>query len=481
MKTSLRNRTTVSQKTKVVSNKKNLKEQYEMVQGHPTVETLEKVYDDADLNRAVQTYKFFYPTVSGATIFKGNEDVGIIVNKTFGLLDTKPKHIGFTLNSDTPYAPILLDLKDGPMVVELPAAPLIVVAMDINQRWVADMGIPGPDEGKGGKHLILPLDYSGDLPQGYHIWKSTSNRLLVGVRSLPVNGDVKEAIEKMKEVLVRPLYPTGDWTDPVWVDITAQPQDTTPLKWESNIQFWEILHEVINAEPVYEPYRTFYGELAILGIAKGNPFDPDERLQNILERAALIGNAQMRVQAFANRRPDRVVWQDRQWEWIALRPENGDFDASTYVDLDARETWFYQAIGASPAMSRRKAGQGSLYWLGLKDTNGNYVDGGKTYKLHVPFPVPEKLFWSVTIYDIDTRSQIQTDQGRAALRSMFELKDKLEGSGIDLYFGPQSIEGQEQQWIQTIPGKGWFAYFRIYAPQEAAFNGSWKPGDFELL
>jgi len=98
----------------------------------------------------------------------------------------------------------------------------------------------------------------------------------------------------------------------------------------------------------------------------------------------------------------------------------------------------------------------------------------------VPQPVPGKLFWSVTVYDTDTRSQVQTDQEKAALRSLFELKGK-EQPTLDLYFGPTAPAGHESEWIKTIPGKGWFVYFRIYGPGPAAFDGSWKPGDFEQV
>jgi hypothetical protein len=177
---------------------------------------------------------------------------------------------------------------------------------------------------------------------------------------------------------------------------------------------------------------------------------------------------------------DEPAWRDRKsWEWVTLRPENGTFDASTYVDLDARETWFWQATLESPAMFRRKAGSGSVYWFAAHDAADKYLDGGKLYKLTVPQPVPSKLFWSVTVYDPETRSEIQTDQGKAALRSLFELKDKADVKALDLYFGPKAPEGKEGQWIKTIPGRGWFVYFRVYGPEESAFDGSWKPGDFE--
>jgi hypothetical protein len=106
------------------------------------------------------------------------------------------------------------------------------------------------------------------------------------------------------------------------------------------------------------------------------------------------------------------------------------------------------------------------------------LDGGRAYKLTVPLPVPGKLFWSLTVYDTDTRSQVQTDQGKAALRSLFELKDKA-GASLDLYFGPKIPANHEGEWIKTIPGKGWFVYFRVYGLQQAAFDGTWRPGDLE--
>jgi hypothetical protein len=188
----------------------------------------------------------------------------------------------------------------------------------------------------------------------------------------------------------------------------------------------------------------------------------------------------MRTEAFADRRPDRIVWKDRQWQWAALRPENGTFDTPDYRDTYARDKWFFQAIATSPAMFRRDAGAGSLYWLGLRDSSGTYLDGGKSYTLTVPLPVPNRLFWSVTVYDAETRSQVQTAQGKAALRSLFELKN-VSGPTVDLHFGPSAPPGQEGHWIQTVPNHGWFVYFRIYGPEEPAFDGTWKPGDFQEI
>jgi hypothetical protein len=132
-------------------------------------------------------------------------------------------------------------------------------------------------------------------------------------------------------------------------------------------------------------------------------------------------------------------------------------------------------------MFRRTPGAGSLYWFGNRDATGAFLDGANTYKLSIPLRVPGKLFWSVTVYDAATRSEVQTPQGKAALRSLFELKDSGDAKSIDLYFGPKVPPGHAGRWIQTIPGKGWFSYFRIYGPEGPAFDGSWKPGDFEEL
>jgi hypothetical protein len=264
---------------------------YRFKGGFPTPETVQKAFDDADLNRAIQSYRFFYLTVSGAAIFRGTAQVGVEPNKTFGFMDTQPRHVDYTLNSDTPYASVFLDLTDGPMVIELPPGPLIGAAWDINQRWILDMGIPGPDAGKGGKHWLLPPGYDGEVLSGYYVGKATSYRVIGAVRSLPVGGDVPGAIERMKTVKVHPLNPSSSWTEPAWTDMTPKPQDTTPHAWEDNFEYWQVLYEVVNSEPPLQDSRSQYGELAALGLVKGQPFTPDARMKRILEQAAKIGAA----------------------------------------------------------------------------------------------------------------------------------------------------------------------------------------------
>jgi len=445
-------------------------------QGYPTSETIQKAYDAADLNRAIQMYRFFYPTVSILSTWDGNMANGSEPNKTFAIMDGAPAQVAFTPNSDTRYAGLPLDLSQGPMVLEVPPGPIMSVINDMNQLYVMDIGLPGPDKGRGGKHIVLPPGYKGAIPAGYYSGKSTTNRVLVLLRAIPKEGGPEAGEAMMKLIKVYPLGKPA--IDIGWVRLNEKVADFTPVPIEKSIKYWERLAKFISEEPANPQYRIAYGELAELGIEKGKLFNPDARMKSILDQAVQTGNAIMRVQSFADRRPEKAVWKDRQWEWAVLRSNNGTFDTENYTDLYAREKWFYQAQIESPAMFNRAPGAGSLYWLGMRDHSGAYLDGSKTYKLTVPLPVPGKLFWSITIYDNGTRSEIATPQNKAALRSMFELKEYT-GASVDLYFGPKAPAGKENAWIQTLPGKGWFSYFRIYGPEGPAFDGTWKPGDFE--
>jgi hypothetical protein len=447
--------------------------------GFQSSDEAQKARDEADYQRAVTAYRFWYPTVSCQGMFNGNREKGINDNESFVIMATGPRQVLFTPNSDTPSGFGPLDLKDGPYVIEMPPGQFIGLVNDHHQGWIMDMGLPGPDAGKGGKHLILPPGYKGEVPAGYFVGKSLSNKVFAAARSLPVNGDAKGALEALRTIKIYPLATAANPKLLTFVDFTDKPIDVSCLRWEDNLQYWQKLHEVIEAEPLVDKFLPMYGQLAALGIEKGKPFAPDSRMKGILEKAAKAGRDQMLVSAFASSRPDRLAWKDRKWEWAGLVPESAQFETKSGIDLEARDRWFIQAIVTSPAMFRRSVGAGSLYWLGCRDSTGAYLDGGKTCKLTVPLPVPAGLFWSVTVYDAATRSEIKTAQDKAALRSLFELKDTGDAKSIDLYFGPRAPSGQEGRWIQTIPGTGWFTYFRIYGPQGPAFDGTWKPGDFE--
>ena len=450
----------------------------ELDRGFPATHSAAVSHAAQDLRRALEAYHFFYPTVSMEGIVRGTRAAGAADNQAALMVMAKPRHTGFTLNSDTPYAGGVLDLsRSGPMVVELPPGPLVGLADDHNHRWITDLGLPGADAGRGGRHLILPPGWDGAVPGGHLTARSATWVVLVALRALPLAGDLQAAVKLLTSVRIYPLG--SDHHDGyVFHDGTDIPVNTTPLAWEDNLDYWQVLHEVISREPPVEEMRAMLGTLAELGIEAGQPFRPSTDAVRLLSRAAEQGRDEMLVAAFASRRPDRMVWPDRNWEWAGLRPENGSFERDGSLDVEARDRWFAQAIVASPAMFRRAVGQGSLYWLACRDASGAYLDGGRTYKLTVPLPVPASLFWSVTGYDAQTRSEISTDQGKAALRSLFEDITPGDADQVDLYFGPARPGGADGRWIKTSRGRGWFCYFRIYGPEAPAFDGSWQPGDF---
>jgi hypothetical protein len=472
--------------------------------GFPSAAAAQKARDDADFQRAVTAYRFWYPTVSFEAVFESRRTEGGKPGESITILSAQPHHQIFTANSDTPYASCVLDVSNE-YRIELPPGPFVGLINDRYQGWIKDLGLAGPDKGKGGKYMIFSPDNPGNnypgsprpdrllyygmspdnrpLPAesgGYYLARSRSKKVFVVIRALPIKGDLAGAETRLRTIKISRPVGLGQ-PDQIlsFEDRTRKPVDSTPLRWEDNLQYWEKLHVVIEAEPLVPEFKPMYGLLGALGIEKSKPFAPDARMKGILEKAAKAGRDQMLVAAFASNRPDRLAWPDRKWEWAALVPGAAQFETKSGLDLEARDRWFAQAILTSPAMFRRKEGAGSLYWLGLRDKTGAYLDGGKTYRLTVPQPVPAKLFWSVTAYDADTRSQVQTGQNKAALRSLFELKDKPTDKPLELYFGPTAPAGKTDQWIQTAAGRGWFTYFRIFGPQKPAFDGSWRPGDFE--
>ncbi|WP_327303725.1 DUF1254 domain-containing protein [Streptomyces sp. NBC_01298] len=458
-------------------------DQVEFEDGYPTPVSARAALERRDRRRAVEAYRFFYPTVSLEGIFHGTRQAGAVDNETALLFVARPHHLGFTLNSDTPYSGGILDLrKSGPMVIDLPPGPLVGLVDDHHHRWITDLGLPGVHGPKGGRHLLLPPGYDGPVPaDGYEVVRSDTWTVFAPLRALPLGGDVDKAKQLLADVRFYPLAQADSPPPYAVTDFSDRSIDCTCLKWEDNLEYWRVLHSVIDAEPAIEELRPMLGLLAELGIEAGKPFDPDERMTALLTEAAREGRDEMLVTAFASDRPDRIAWPDRTWEWASLRPENGTFEREGSLDVEAKDRWFIQAIIASPAMFGRAVGQGSVYWLGLRDAHGAYLDGGRSYRLTVPLPVPAGLFWSLTAYDARTRSEVDTGQGRPALRSLF---DKLAPDGadsVDLYFGPTEPAGAEGRWIQTVPGRGWFGYFRIYGPEQAAFDGTWKPADFAPL
>ena len=450
--------------------------------GFPTADTAEKAHYAADLRRAIEAYKFFFPTLGSEAVMQQMLSNGAKINEVGHVMATSPLQQFGGANADTPYALTTVNLElSGPMVVDMPPGPYIGFVDDHNMRWVQDMGLIGPDKGKGGKHLILPPDYEGKVPSGYHVGRSKTRMVVVFVRIIPIGGDIAKAIKAADDIKIYPLAKAGQPVTHRYMDVSDRTLPLPILTWENNIEYWRQLHAVIQTETAPAEFRPMLGMLWQLGIEKGKPFNPDARMQRILEEAALTANAEMRVSTYAKRKPEYIAWEGRAWEWLVVQlvtPPTRDFGIPAYLNLQAADEYYFMGYGTSAAIGVRTVGSGSIYFVAYRDGMGAYLNGGKTYKLNVPGRVPAKLFWSNTVYDSDTRVLIATDQNRAALRSHVDnLQVNADGS-YDFYFGPKAPVGKESMWIKTIPGKGWWSVLRIYGPQAASFDGTWKPGDF---
>lgn len=447
--------------------------------GYPTRASAQKLFDALDFQRACQAYLEFMPAMSMYSLLEGQEqgwgcrlcyDLAVAAD----LLTSIP--LVLTGNTESVYFACNIDLKrDGPTVVEIPPQ-VLGMANDAYFRFVVDFGMAGPDQGQGGKYLLLPPDHDGDVPEGYFVARSRTYRLWVMARAnQKVSGTGEQAKAWYRDNCA--VYPLKDgFKKP---DISNCGNMFADTLHPNDFQYFANLDKLIQYEPASAFTPEQLGLLHALGIEKGKPFDPDARMKQILDSAAKTGLGMARAIAYQSRDPETRIYPDRQWESIFIGG-NHEFLSNGARNLDARTLFHFTAICVTPAMVNKVVGVGSQYMSAYVDADGDYLDGAKTYRLHLPPNIPVNNFWSVTLYDPGTRSLLQTGQPQPSVSSFGEREQNSDGS-YDLYFGPAAPAGKERNWVQTVPGKGWFAYLRLYGPLEAFFDQSWKPDDFVKL
>jgi len=454
--------------------------------GLPDEDTVAKVYDNLDRIRATQAFLDMVPLASIEGMRRGMESVGVDAsNKILLYSDLMDSNSLFlTGNTDTIYALGILDLeRDGPTVVEVPAGAGPGTVNDAYFRFVIDMGAPGPDRGKGGKYLILPPDYKGAIPEGYFAVESPTYVNWVPLRGFLVDGKTDAAVAMWTKGLK--IYPLTQKENPPKLEIVNGSSVVMNTIHANNEKFYEEIAEVIQREPLDFLNPELRGNLASLGIEKGKEFAPDARMQEILKDGVAIANATARALSFRPR-SETIQLYGEESAWFTA------FDGGSYQWLynggtggrnkDARSLFFYIATVNTPAMVLEMIGAGSQYALAAQDSADQYLDGAKNYNLTIPADVPAKDFWSIVVYDPQTRSMLQTNQPYPSKNNERnrDLVKNADGS-TTIWFGPNSPEGKEANWIETVPGKGWFICLRLYGPLSPWFEKTWKPGEIELV
>ncbi len=455
----------------------------EFFDGVPNRETVASVYDYVDTARATTVFINMIPAVSMYHMRQGQRDIGltrsnqILIAEQLG--DSRP--LVLTWNNTSLYTWGFLDLKtDGPTVIELP--PGVLGALnDMYFRYIVDLGAAGPDKGKGGKYLVLPPGYEGDVPDGYHVVKSRTYGVWNFMRGYVEKG-VDEATDRIKQNLK--IYPLAQKDNPPQTEFTnmsglAELKTIPP----NDVSFYDSLNQLIQEEPLDFLDPETRGLIAAIGIVKGKPFNPDERMRKILADGVAIGNAYARANTVFPRDPGQRVYDGADSEWVmAFANKDTYFLKEGARRFDSRLWMHYNAVVVTPAMAVTRPGAGSDYLIAGLDSKHQALDGGKTYKLHVPANVPVKDNWSVTIYDTQTRSMLQTDQKFAGINSLGEGLEQNDDGSYDVIFAPVKPETvDERNWIQTIPGKSWFILFRAYGPLEPWLDKTWRPGELELV
>jgi len=381
-----------------------------------------------------------------------------------------------TPNNTTPYIWSFWNLVDGPVVFELPGSTddvgIFGTLLDSWQRPLEDVGAKGVDKGKGGKYLLLPPDYEGDVPAGFIPLRQTTYQGFALLR--PIMADTSEENLAKASAFAKSIkvYSLADADKPAathYVDFSGRLFDGI-VKFDGG--FYKHLHAIVQEEFVPPAELGMLGILKNLGIEKGKPYAPTAQMREVFARAAPDAHEYL-IQRYHEQILPR--WYDNT-HWMSIVPpgtaESGfSFKFPGYVDYDARGALYYAVC-----TSVKHLGAATFYLTAAQDAGGEWLDGGENYRLHVPAGVPARDFWSVVAYDVASAGWI-LDQAKVGVDSTSsELRANADGS-TDVFFGPAAPEGKEGNWVPTVAGRKFFLLFRFYGPEKAVFDKSWALND----
>jgi hypothetical protein len=490
--------------------------------GYPTAETAEKLRDHLDYLHGVEAFTNTIQGVSVYAIRQGFLDAGVMDGDVLifsGLMDSRSLFL--TANADTVYFWSFVDLSQGPLVIETPSDTLGIFN-DIWFRWISDFGLPGADRGQGGTYLLVGPGYDGPLPDGgYYVRHSRTNHTTVIGRAF-INenpgDDPAPTVDRIKaQHKIYPYAPGGVGSSvgayltgegplgqpatpvsPRFVEGTGLAMNTVP---PNDFGHYEMLDALVQMEGPEAVDTELAGQFAAIGIVKDEKFAPDSRLRAILDDAVSVGNAASRMLGMGAHPSDDYRFYDGESAWWNMLfvggfeftnppPEITADGIKPFPDKGARQlhsrtSFFYTATAVTPAMCMRLTGVGSQYLVANVDRDGEPFDGAKTYRVTLPKDIPAARFWSLNLYDNQTRSLLQTPQlyPRAGSQEYPSPAAKAEADGSTvIYCSPTPPDDVAPgNWIQTDPEKGWFVILRCYSPLQSFFDKTWRAGEFEVV
>jgi hypothetical protein len=447
-----------------------------------SIDEAEKLRAELFYQRAVHAYMTMQPALNVIGMRDGSEAV---FGKGYNVLPVWKDRMDSrtwvpTPNADVIYSMSYLDLKEtGPLVVNAPAQ-VIGMFTDFFQRTITDVGAVGPDRGRGGLFLLLPPNYDGHIPAGYYTFTSSTYNVFLFFRTVMAQGDgvpdPGPASALAEQTRVFPLWAVEK--DVKAMEFPNASGIRLDMMYPTDFAYWTKLKDFVDYEPVSAIEPELRGVLASIGIIKGEPFEPAGWQREQLDRALVEAPRMILAMAQLGRDDRRTFYyENRQWEraWAGATAE---WMQESYLDLNARARFFQYAYSSAPAMNIRTTGAGAKYPYAIRDAEGEFLDGGTTYRLHLPPDPPAALFWAATAYNITDGTMPETDQLLPSTNGYYDIPKNDDGS-IDLFFGPAKPEGVvDAAFVQTIPGRNFVVALRLYGTEHAFYDQTWIPDDF---
>jgi hypothetical protein len=385
-----------------------------------------------------------------------------------------------TPNPDVIYAMPFFDLTDvGPMVIEIPPAgddgSITGTIMDCWQAPLEDVGPAGEDAGKGGKYVILPPGHSDTVPEGYFSLLCRNLEGYALLRSIPKSSsdeDVARAVAYAKRIGFYPLSQASAPPPTTFVDAIDVVFDSTiPY----DIRFFQSLDRIVQHEPWLDRDKAMIDVLRTIGIEKGKPFQPDADRRAILASAAREAHECLDARYEDSFKP---FYEGEHWS-LPFLPELGETVPTGYEKADAYSVDARGLADTYAFSTVKHLGAGQAYLLTIEDADGNPLDGSNAYRLLVPANAPVKQYWSAVAYDRETHSLMRNVERPSRASLTPDLAKEPDGS-IELVFAPIAPT-VNANWIPTSPGERFEVMFRLYGPEPAFFDKSWRLPDIELL